>query len=266
MTHDFRALHRRGDPVILPNAWDAGAARILEGLGARALATTSAGHAFSCGRVDGGTTSRDAALAHAEGIVAAVRVPVSADLENGFGAAPEDVADTVRLAAEAGLAGGSIEDTDLPGRAPYAFDMAVERIRAAAAAARALPGDFMLVARADGVLLGAYDVDEAIRRVRAFEAAGADCVYVPGPADMAALRGIVASVTIPVNVLAAGPFAAVPAADFAALGAARITVGGALSRVAYGAAARAGHAILQGDFSALSEAMPEDQINRFFTG
>ncbi|WP_308446133.1 isocitrate lyase/PEP mutase family protein [Roseovarius pelagicus] len=177
----FRALHRTGDPFLLVNAWDKGSARMMQALGVEAIATTSAGHAFTQGRVDGGTLTRDEALTHAQELISAVTVPVSGDFENGFGEAPETVADTIRMAAEVGLAGCSIEDTALPGCAAYDFDLAVERIRAAASAARTLPRDFVLVARADGVMTNQYDVDEAIRRIQAYEAVGADCVYVPAP-------------------------------------------------------------------------------------
>ena len=157
----LRALHRPGDPFVLMNAWDAGSARLLAALGAQAIGTTSAGFAFTLGLPDGARISRDQALAHAADLVAATPLPVSGDLENGYAEAPEGVAETIRLAAEAGLAGASIEDTDLPGSGAYWFDLAVERVRAAAAAARALPRDFVLVARADGLMTGAYDVAEA---------------------------------------------------------------------------------------------------------
>ncbi|MHA3914766.1 isocitrate lyase/PEP mutase family protein, partial [Halovulum sp. GXIMD14793] len=194
MTHDpgpaFRALHKPGDPFILANAWDAGSARVLAALGAQAIGTTSAGHAFTIGTTsaghaftigtaDLGQVSRDDAMAHAQALVAATPLPVSGDLENGYGDAPEIVAETIRLAAEAGLAGCSIEDMCYPDATPYDRDFAIERIRAAAAAARALPRDFVLVARADGVMHGAYDEAEATARIQAFETAGADCVYVP---------------------------------------------------------------------------------------
>lgn len=257
---NFRALHRRCDPVTIVNVWDKGSARMMQSLGAQALATTSAGHAFSMGRADGGTLSRDEALSHAQDIVAAVSVPVSGDFENGFGEPPETVAETICLAQEAGLAGCSIEDTALPDFTSYDFGLAVDRIRAAASSARALPRDFVVVARADGVMLGNYDCDEAIRRIRAYEAAGADCVYVPAPPDSAALQRIVNAVSIPVNVLASGPFAKVTRAEFAAMGAGRITIGSALARVAYGAAITAARDILQGDFAGLRRAVDEDDI------
>lgn len=262
---EFRALHRKGDPFLLVNAWDRGSARMMQALGVQAIATTSAGHAFTLGRVDGGTLTRDEALAHAQELVSAVSVPVSGDFENGFGEAPETVSDTIRMAAEVGLAGCSIEDTALPEFSAYAFDLAVERIRAAASAARALPGDFVLVARADGVMTGAYDVDEAIRRVQAFETVGADCVYVPAPPDKEALQRIIASVSVPVNVLTSGRFAGLSRADFGALGAARLSVGGALARVAYGAAISAATGMLGGDFSGLARATEEADIDALLT-
>ena len=160
----FRALHRPGNPFILANAWDAGSAKMLTALGAEAIATSSAAHAFTLGRPDMGHVTRDEALAHAAELVAAVTVPVSGDFENGFGEDPDTCAETVRLAYEVGLAGISIEDTALPADTPYERDIAIERIRAASAAARALPGDFVLVARADGVMNGQYDLDEALAR------------------------------------------------------------------------------------------------------
>jgi 2-methylisocitrate lyase-like PEP mutase family enzyme len=240
----FRALHRPGDPFVLANAWDAGSARVLAALGAKAIGTTSAGFAFTRGLPDGARISLDAALAHAEDLVAATPLPVSADLENGYAAAPEGVAETIRRAAAAGLAGGSIEDTDLPGDGAYPFYLAVERVRAAVAAARALPRDFVLVARADGLLTGAYDRDEATTRARAFAEAGADGVYVPFLPDLPALTALCAAVAVPVNALAAGPLAAAPWAGFAAAGAARISLGSGLARLAQAALVDAARRIL----------------------
>ncbi|MGR3292117.1 MAG: isocitrate lyase/PEP mutase family protein [Paracoccaceae bacterium] len=229
MTNDigarFRALHRPGKPFILANAWDAGSAKLLAALGAEAIGTSSAAHAFTLGRTDG-NISRDDALSHAADLVAAVSVPVSGDFENGFGDDPDVVAETVRLAAEVGLAGISIEDTALPGETPYDFDLAVERIRAAAAAAKALSGDFVLVARTDGILTGQYDIEEALKRLAAFDAAGADCLYAPLPKTTADLERICQSTDKPVNALAAGPtYTALRRTDFAALGVARISLG-----------------------------------------
>jgi len=248
----FRDLHRPGDPFVLVNVWDTGTARMAESLGAQALATSSAAHVFLMGRGDGGTISRDEALAHAEEIVAATKLPVNGDFENGFGHAPEEVAETVRLACEAGLAGLSIEDTSLPDPTPYAFDEAVERVRAGVAAARACPRDIFFLARADGVMNGQYDTDEAIRRIQAYEAAGADGVYVPLPPDMDALGRVVASVSVPVNALAAGRFIKHGRAEFAALGIARISIGSALARVTHKAMLEAAKPMLSdGDFSQL---------------
>jgi 2-methylisocitrate lyase-like PEP mutase family enzyme len=229
----FRALHVPGSPFILANAWDRGSARLLAALGAQGLGTTSAGFAFTLGLPDGARITRDEALAHAASLVTATPLPVSADLENGYAEAPEGVAETVRLAEEAGLAGLSIEDTNLPGEAAYPFDLAVERIRAAAAQARALPRDLVLVARADGVMTGAYDLAEGIRRLQAFEAAGADCLYLPMPASLEEVALICRSVSRPVNALAAGPFAHHTRAEFAQAGVARISLGSALARATH---------------------------------
>lgn len=240
----FRALHRKGDPFVLANAWDVGSARVLVGLGAQAIGTTSAGHAFTLGRSDR-EVGRDEALAHAAELAAAVAAPVSADLENGYGDAPEAVAETVRLAAEAGLAGCSIEDVAPPDGAAYPRDLAVARIRAAVAAARAAPRDFVLLARADGVMTGVYDLDEAIARLQAFESVGADAVYAPMPGDAAALKRVVDAVSVPVNALAVGPLAQLRRDDFAALGVARISLGSALARMTHRLLLDAGAAILE---------------------
>lgn len=225
----FRDLHRPGHPFILANAWDIGTAKVLAGLGAEAIATSSAAHAFTLGRPDG-TVSRDEALEHAAALVAAVDVPVSGDFENGYGHAPATCAETVALAADVGLAGISIEDTRLPEPEPYGFDEAVARIAAAAEAARALPDDFVLLARADGVMLGSYDLDEGIRRVQAYAAAGADAVYIPALAGFDDLKRVCDAVDVPVNGLAVGPLADATVADFAAAGCARISLGSALAR------------------------------------
>lgn len=247
----FRALHRPGDPFILANAWDVGSARMLAALGADAIATTSAGHAFVLGQPDG-TVTRNQALAHAQDLVAATPLPVSGDFENGYGDDPEVVAETVRLACEAGLAGISIEDTRLPSDSTYDADLAVERIRAAAAAARALPRDFVLVARADGVMTGQYDLAEALRRIQAFDHAGADCLYVPLPPDMDGLAAVCAATQKPVNALAAGRFTKVSRAGFAEIGVARISLGSALARATHQVIHDAATAMFdQGDFTPL---------------
>lgn len=266
MTHDpgpaFRALHRPGNPFILANAWDIGSARMLAALGAEALATSSAAHAFTLGLPDG-SISRDQALSHAVDLVAATPLPVSGDFENGFADAPEDLAETVRVAAEAGLAGISIEDTVLAKKTAYEFDLAVERIRAAAAAARALKRDFVLVARADGVMNGLYDIDEALKRIRAFDAAGADCLYMPLPKTRDDLAAVCKATDKPVNALAAGPYVQMSRADFAAIGVARISLGSALARVTHRAVNDAAKAMFgKGDFSPLSHSISGAEIDK----
>lgn len=263
----FRDLHRKGDPFILANAWDAGSAKMLEALGAEAIATSSAAHAFTLGHPDGGYVTRDEALAHAEDLVAAVSVPVSGDFENGFGHDPETVAETVRLSHEAGLAGISIEDAALPEDRAYPFEEAVERIKAASAAARALPGDFVLVARADGVMNGHYDMDEALRRIRAFDAAGADCLYVPLPPTLEAQRAVIAATDKPVNVLMAGPYASHSRAEMAEIGAARLSLGSALARATHRVIRDIGSAMFaEGDFTGLSRSISGDKVDAMLTG
>jgi 2-methylisocitrate lyase-like PEP mutase family enzyme len=258
----FRALHRPGDPFILANAWDAGSARMLAALGAQAIGTSSAAHAFTLGRPDGGHVTRDEALAHAQALVAATPLPVSGDFENGFGPAPEDCAETVRLSVEAGLAGLSIEDVDPISGAPYAFDLAVERIRAASAAARAAPRDIVLVARADGIMTGHYDTAHAIRRVIAFHQAGADCLYVPLPPTEDDLARICMAVPAPVNALAAGVWTGLPRARFAQLGVARISLGSSLARATHRLIRDTGLAMFAaGDFSGLAQGMPGQDVD-----
>ena len=258
----FRALHRPGNPFILANVWDVGTARMMAGLGAEALATSSAAHAFTLGRPDGGTVTRDEALAHAADIVAATSLPVSGDFENGFGDAPDYCAETVRLAAEAGLAGISIEDAAFTHDKAYDFDFAVERIRAAVAAARALKRDFVLVARADGVMNGHYDLAEGLRRIRAFDEAGADCLYLPFPASVDDLRSVVAATKKPVNALAAGPFTKLSRKDFAEMGIARISQGSALARATHKVIHDAAQAMFRdGDFKPLANGISGSIIN-----
>lgn len=258
----FKALHQSGCFAI-PNPWDIGSARLMAACGARALATTSAGHAFTLGRPDMGRVTRDEALAHAQDLIAATPLPVSGDFENGFGDSPGEVALTVQLSGEIGLSGCSIEDTQMVGgNPPYPFDLAVERIRAAASAARALGRPFMLCARADGVMNGHYDTDEAIRRIRAFEDAGADLLYVPLPPDLAALERIAASVDKPVNALAAGPFTSVTLEQFAAAGVRRVSIGSAMARLTHKVIVDATRASIgHGDFSQLSNGISGDTID-----
>ncbi|NDV01718.1 isocitrate lyase/PEP mutase family protein [Pseudoroseicyclus tamaricis] len=261
----FRALHRPGAPFILANVWDAGSARMMAAMGAAALATSSAAHAFTLGRPDGQVT-RDEALAHAETLVAATPLPVQGDFENGYGDAPEVCAETVRLAAEIGLAGICIEDVT-PDGTPYPADLAAERIRAAAAAARALPGDFVLTARADGVMHSTYDMEEAIARVQAFEAAGADVLYAPVLPSMEETARLIASVSKPVNVLMIR-YADRSLAEFAAIGAARVSLGSALARAVHGTILEAGTEMFgEGRFTRLgagaSGAQVDEMLGRY---
>ena len=229
----FADLHTSGCFVI-PNPWDIGTARMMAALGAKALATSSAGYAFTLGRSDMGRVSRDEMLAHAQDIVAATDLPVSGDFENGFGDDPDRVADTVRLAGEVGLSGCSIEDTTMSdGNPSYDFELAVARIKAAVGAARRLGRPFILCARTDGVMNGTYDTDEAIRRAQAFEAAGADLLYAPVLPDMAALERFVRSVSKPVNALAAGAPQKATIAEIAALGVRRISTGSKIARLTH---------------------------------
>lgn len=262
----FRALHIPGDPLLMVNVWDRGSAKMMQAMGAKALATSSAAHAFTLGRPDGGTLTRDEALSHAAEIISVSTVPVQGDFENGFGDAPDICAQTVRLAAEVGLAGICIEDTALPAQSAYDFDLSVERIAAAASAARALPHDFVLTARADGILTGAYDTDEAIRRLVAFEEAGADCLYAPLPPDMDALARICAQTTAPVNALIAGAFNQQTQSAFAKIGVARLSLGSSLAgithRVLYDAATQM---FASGNFTPLQNGINGDTIDDLLT-
>jgi 2-methylisocitrate lyase-like PEP mutase family enzyme len=229
----FRALHEGPGPLLLPNPWDAGSARLLASLGFAALATTSGGFAATLGRLDGGVT-RDEALGHAAAIVAATDLPVSADLENAFADEPAGVAETIGLAAATGLAGCSVEDfTRRPGEPIYDLGLARERVAAAASAAKAAPGPLVLTARAENYLHGRPDLADTIRRLQAYQEAGADVLYAPGLASLADIRAVVSSVDRPVNVLAFPGTPAVP--QLAAAGVRRISVGSAFSNAALGA-------------------------------
>ncbi|MGD9510856.1 MAG: oxaloacetate decarboxylase [Geminicoccaceae bacterium] len=260
----FVALHERA--FVMPNPWDAGSARILAALGFAALATTSAGLAFALGRRDSAAAlSREVVLANAAAIVEATGLPVSADLEDGFGAAPETCAETVALAAQIGLVGGSIEDaTGDPARPIFAFDHAVERVAAAAEAARRRP--FVLTARAEGFLHGRPDLDDTIRRLQAFARAGAEVLYAPGLPDLAAIRLVCASVDQPVNVVMglSGPVWSV--AELAEAGVKRISVGGSFARAALGALKRAALEVRErGTFGYAEDAMPAREAEGYMT-
>ncbi len=258
----FRALHTRNRAFIIPNPWDPGTARLLAHLGFEALATTSAGYAFSIGVRDG-AVGRDRMIAHAAQIVAATDLPVSGDLENGFSEAPEEVAETIRLAANAGLVGCSIEDaTGRPDQPIYDLVQAAERICAAADAARSLPYPFTLTARAENYLHGRPDLDDTIRRLQAFQNAGADVLYAPGLTRKEEIAAVVASVDRPINVLAGLPGCALDLAEMSALGVRRVSVGSALSRAALGAFLVAAEEMrARGTFTFTEQSANSRQIN-----
>jgi 2-methylisocitrate lyase-like PEP mutase family enzyme len=264
----FEALHQRKQPFVIGNPWDAGSARILSSLKYEALSTTSAGLAFSLGRRDGtASVSRTEALANAKSIVEATNLPVAADLENGYGDAPEDAAETIRLAAEAGLVGGSIEDATGDEAKPiYEFDHAVERISAAVEAAKALPFPFMLVARAENYLHDRSDLDDTIRRLQAFERAGAAAVYAPGLTRAEDIRTVCSSVTKPVNVLMG--MKGVPrltVQELGELGVRRISVGSGFSRAALTAFLHAAREVIDdGTFEFADETLYISELTAMF--
>ena len=247
----FRALHK-GEPFVIPNPWDVGSARALEALGFEALATTSSGFAFALGRLDGEVTL-DELAAHVSALDAATGLPVSVDLEDGFGPEPEDAARAVTRAAEAGAVGGSIEDYDRGGRI-YELAHAVERVAAAVEAVSGLDFPFMLVGRAENHIRGNPDLEDTIARLQAYEAAGAAVLYAPGLRTVDEIRTVCDAVSKPVNVLALG---SLTFAEIAEAGAQRVSVGGALTWVAAKAFAEAATAMRdEGDFSALSARVP----------
>jgi len=253
----FSALHE-GPPFLIPNPWDAGSAKVLAGLGYEALATTSSGFAFTLGRADGEVTL-DEVCHHVEALDAAVEVPISADLENGFGSEPEDAARAISRAAEAGAVGGSIEDWDATGGI-YELERAVERVRAAREAADHLDFPFTLTARAENHVRGNPDLEDTIARLQAYEAAGAGVLFAPGLSTVEEIEAVCGAVSKPVNVLAR------PALTFdeiAAAGAQRVSVGGALSWIAMGALAEAAETIREsGDFSVLrGQFKPADHLD-----
>ena len=230
----FRALHARDGIFLIPNPWDVGTARMLAALGFEALATTSAGHAFSVGQ-DDNTLTREATLAHAREIVAATDLPVSADLGSGFGDGPDAVAETIRLAGETGLVGVSVEDaTNQDAQPVYEIELAVERVRAASEAAHASPVPLVLTARAENFIVGRPDLADTITRLQAFQDAGADVLYAPGLKTIDDVRTVVRAVDRPVNVLAGIAGARFTMADLAAAGVRRVSTGSALARAALG--------------------------------
>lgn len=235
----FRDLHNQSGAFIIPNPWDRGTARILQAMGFKALATTSAGLAFSLGKSEGALTEQET-LSHCGDIVDASDLPVSADLEKGFGDSPESVGRTIHDAASTGLAGCSIEDHTNRHEAPiFEFNLAVERIQAACEAKQELPHDFVLTARCENFLWGHPDLDDTIARLQAFERAGADVLYAPGLRDLKSIQTVCAAVNHPVNVVMGMPGTTFSINDLAEVGVKRVSVGSALFRTAYGAFLRA---------------------------
>jgi 2-methylisocitrate lyase-like PEP mutase family enzyme len=261
----FRSLHERDRAFIIPNPWDIGSARILEDMGFEALATTSMGYAFSVGKLDT-KVGRDEMIRHIASIASATTLPVNADLENGYGDDPKTVAETIRLAAAAGVAGGSIEDAT--GRADdpiYERALAIDRVRAAVEAARALPFTFTLTARAENYLHGRPDLDDTIARLNAFADAGADVLYAPGLRTKEDIAAVVTSVDRPVNVLMGLQGVVLTLDELSAMGAKRISVGSALYRAALGAFLKAGHEMRQhGTFSFAADAANPRDVARIF--
>lgn len=261
----FRALHERPGIFIIPNPWNAGSAKILAALGFEALATTSAGYAFNAGRRDSALDlTRNGILENAREIVEATQLPVSADLQNGFGDLPEACAETIRLAAKAGLAGGSIEDSRGEGGQPiYDFELAVERVEAAAQAAREC--GFVLTARAENFLYERFDLKDTIRRLQAFAAAGADVMYAPGLPSLEAIREVCASVAKPVNVLMGLKGATYSVEELQAAGAKRISVGASMARAALGAFVRAAREVKEkGTFTFADDAISGAELDSYF--
>jgi 2-methylisocitrate lyase-like PEP mutase family enzyme len=261
----FKKLHDGDGAFVIPNPWDVGSARILEAMGFEALATTSAGMAFALGLTEGGVSQKQA-LDHCRDIASATDLPVSADLEKGFGDSPEAVAETVRLAATTGLVGCSIEDySGERGQPIYGFDHAVERIAAAVEAARSLPFDFSLTARTENFLHGNPDLDDTIRRLKAFEAAGADVLYAPGLTSLEQIRTVCSEISQPVNVVMDASSAGFSVAELADAGVKRISVGAIFARAAYGEFIRAAKEIgTSGTFGFTGDVIANAELSRYF--
>lgn len=262
----FMALHRAEQALVVANPWDAGSARLLASLGFAALATTSAGYAFSKGKRDSfAGLSRAEILANAAEIVAATELPVTADLEDGFGVAPETCAETIRMAADIGLAGGSIEDaTGDPAEPIHDMALAVERIRAASEAAR--DTGLVLTARAENYLWGRPDLRDTIRRLQAFQEAGADVLYAPGLPDIEAIRTVCRAVDRPVNVVMGLTGKSYPVAELSEAGVRRVSVGGSFARAAFGALMRAAEEVRsRGTFTYAADAIPGAALSRLMS-
>ena len=263
----FRALHERAGAFIVPNPWDAGTARILAALGFEALATTSLGLAASLGRPDGaGAVSRREVLDNCAVIAAATELPVSADLENCYAHEPRAAAEMIRLAAEAGVVGGSIEDaTGNRDKPIYDFPLAVERVQATVETARSLGFPFVLTARAENFLHGRRDLDDTIRRLQAFEKAGADVLYAPGLRDLPTIRAVAESVTKPLNVVVGMLEPGITAQELAQAGVKRISIGGALCRLALAHMIKGAREMKErGSFSWLAEMIPSAELTKMF--
>ncbi|MBL0728812.1 isocitrate lyase/phosphoenolpyruvate mutase family protein [Piscinibacter sp. HJYY11] len=240
----FLDLHRQPRALLMANAWDAGSAKLLAGLGFQAIATSSGASAMAAGKRDGELT-RDEALAHAQAVVQAVALPVSADLENGFGPEPSAVTETLRLAIATGLAGGSIEDAPASGSPPYALDHAVERVAAAVEAIRASKQPFVLTARAENYLRERPDLDDTIRRLQAYEQAGADVLFAPGLPDLAAVRTVCAALSKPVSFMVGIPGKSFSVAELEEAGVKRISFATSFYRAAMRAARDAAKEVLE---------------------
>jgi 2-methylisocitrate lyase-like PEP mutase family enzyme len=263
----FRALHQAPEVFVIPNPWDAGSARVLAGLGFQALATSSGASAGVLGRRDGRVT-REEALAHGRAIVEATDLPVSADLEKGFGDAPQAAAETIRLAAGVGLVGGSIEDaTGDPDRPLYDVSHATERVAAAVEAARALPFAFTLTARAENFLRGNPSLDDTIKRLQAFETAGADVLFAPGLPDLAAVRAVCTAVSRPFNFMVGIPGKSFTVGELAAAGVRRISLATSLYRAAMsGLIEAAREAKDRGTFGYVERSVTTPDLSRFLQG
>jgi len=259
----FRALHQRDHAFIIPNPWDVGTVRLLQSLGFEALATTSAGFAFSIGKPDG-VVDRETMIAHAADMAAATDLPVSADLENGYGDDPADVAEAIRLAAGVGLAGCSIEDVAARRQqAPYELSLAAERIRAAAEVARSLAFPFTLTARAENYVIGRPDLRDTITRLQAFQEAGADVLFAPGLTIKQEIIAVIRSVDRPVNVVMGLQGVQLSLAELSQIGVKRVSVGSALSRAALGAFLRAAHEMqAHGTFTFAEDAVKYADMNK----
>jgi 2-methylisocitrate lyase-like PEP mutase family enzyme len=263
----FRALHERAGLFLMPNPWDAGTAKLFASLGFEALATTSLGLASSLGRADGTlAVSREELIANCRQIASATDLPVNADLENGYADDPDEAAAIIRLAAEAGIVGGSIEDaTGDPARPIYDFHLAIERVAAAARVARSLPFPFTFTARAENYLHGRADFDDTVRRLRGFAEAGADVLYAPGLRDLATIRRLVAAVPKPVNVVMGMIDPDITVRELAEAGVRRVSIGGALARRAYAAVRDAALSMRDaGSFQWIRDAMPGKELNAIF--